>query len=178
MPSPDLQYPIGRFVRVPSLAPAERRAAIRGIASLPSELRAAVRGLGDSQLDTPYRPGGWTVRQVVHHVADSHVNGYIRFRLGLTEELPTIKPYDQDRWSALEDARTAPVELSLVLLDMLHARWARLLESLGPSDFSRMITHPEWEGPLTLDTQLANYRWHGAHHTAQVTALREREGWR
>lgn len=172
---PDLRYPIGRLDRRPTLTTAERRAAIDAMAAAPEALRAAVRGLTDERLDTPYRPGGWTVRQLVHHVADSHLNAYTRFRLGLTEENPVIKPYDQDAWVALPDA-ALPVAVSLDLLDAVHARLVALLRATPDDSFSRTIQHPE-NGPMTLDQLLGVYSWHGRHHTAHITALRERMGW-
>lgn len=173
----DLAYPTGKFVRPRSLTPDERRNAIRTIAETPAKLRAAVQGLTDAQLDTPYRPGGWTVRQVVHHVPDSHMNAYVRFKLALTEDTPNIKPYDEAKWAELEDGRSKLVEHSLSLLDALHARWVFLLERLKPGDFSRAVNHPEWAGPMSLDQLLALYAWHGPHHTAQITTLRARSGW-
>ncbi len=175
MTSPDLRYPIGRVDRRPSLTPAERRAAIDALAEAPEALRAAVRGLTDEQLDTPYRPGGWTVRQLVHHVADSHMNAYTRFRLGLTEDGPTIKPYSQDSWVALPDC-ALPAAVSLGLLDALHTRLVALLRGTPDDAFARTIEHPE-NGPMTLDQMLGVYSWHGRHHTAHITALRERMGW-
>ena len=173
----DPRYPIGKFVRPKSLTPDERARAIETIAHVPANLRAAVQGLTDAQLDTPYRDGGWSVRQVVHHVADSHMNAYVRFKLAMTEDTPTIKPYDEAKWAELEDARSKLVEHSLGLLEALHARWVFMLERLAPADFSRAVNHPEWDTPMTLDHLLALYAWHGPHHTAQVTSLRERKGW-
>jgi uncharacterized damage-inducible protein DinB len=155
---------------------AERQHWLADIAETPARLRAAVAGLTEAQLDTPYRPDGWTVRQVVHHLADSHLNSYVRFRLALTEDEPTIKPYDQERWAKLSDARTAPAELSLTLLDTLHQRWVMLLRSLKPQDFSRALKHPEL-GRVTLEKYLALYAWHGKHHVAHITGLRQRSGW-
>jgi uncharacterized damage-inducible protein DinB len=140
-------------------------------------LRAAVTGLTDAQLDTPYRPGGWTVRQVVHHVPDSHMNAYTRFKLALTEDVPTIKPYDEAKWAELDDSKSKMVEHSLALLEALHARWVFLLERLKPADFDRKLNHPEWDAPMTLDMLLALYAWHGKHHVAHVTELRKRSGW-
>jgi uncharacterized damage-inducible protein DinB len=171
----DLRYPIGPDVVPAATTASERAARVAAIASLPGELRAAVAGLGDAQLDTPYRPGGWTVRQVVHHVADSHANAYIRFKLALTEDDPTIKPYDENRWAALADT-ALPIEVSLRLVDSLHERWATVLRSVAAADFARTYQHPE-RGPQTLDVALASYVWHGRHHTAHITALRAREGW-
>lgn len=173
----DLRYPVGKFVRPNSLRPAERAIAIEAIARTPAAMRAAVSGLTDAQLDTPYRPGGWTVRQVVHHVPDSHMNAYTRFKLALTEDVPTIKPYDEAKWAELEDGKSKLVEHSLTLLDALHARWVFLLERLKPSDFERKVNHPEWETPMSLDALLALYAWHGKHHVAHITSLRERNGW-
>ena len=173
----DLRYPVGRHQRPASLTPEQRRAAIEAIAATPARMRDAVRGLGDIQLDTPYRPDGWTVRQVVHHVPDSHLNAYTRVKLGLTEDTPTIKPYDEAAWATLEDSRTTPVETSLTMLDALHDRWVRVLRSMAPSDFERRINHPEL-GPMTLDQVVAMYEWHGRHHVAHITGLRSRMGWR
>src|SRR5208283_4429646 len=139
----DLRYPIGKFNYDGPLTEENRQRLLGDIAQAPANLRSAVKGLTEAQLDTPYRPGGWTVRQVVHHLADSHLNSYVRFRLALTEDEPTIKPYDQEHWANLSDARTAPAELSLTLLDTLHQRWVLLLRSLKPEDFSRALKHPE-----------------------------------
>lgn len=172
----DLSFPIGRFVRPDSWSETERDEAIAQLAALPERLRAAVAGLTDAQLDTPYRPGGWTVRQVVHHVADSHVNGHIRLRFALTLECPTIMPYDQDRWAQLPDVLALPVEVSLSILDGIHARWAALARSLTTEQARRRFVHPEG-GEQTVDQQLALYAWHGRHHTAHITALRSRERW-
>ena len=172
----DPRYPIGTFERRDTLTPAERRTFIGQIAAAPARMREAVGGLNDEQLDTPYRPGGWTVRQLAHHVPDSHLNSYIRFRLALTEDEPTIKPYHEDRWAELPDARTAPIDSSLTLLDALHERWVMLLRSLTPDQFARTFRHPEL-GLMTLDKNLALYAWHGRHHVAHITGLRERKGW-
>jgi hypothetical protein len=172
----DLSYPVGRFQRPASLSSTERRAGIDVIAAAPAKLRAAVRGLDDAQLDTPYRPDGWTVRQVVHHVPDSHANAFIRCKLALTEDTPTIKPYDQDAWSKLEDARSTPIETSLILLEALHDRWVRILNAMSPSDFDRKLIHPE-NGIMSLDHVVANYEWHSRHHVAHITNLRTRNGW-
>ncbi|MGI9175570.1 MAG: YfiT family bacillithiol transferase [Rhodothermales bacterium] len=176
MATTDLRYPIGPFHRPEAVTAADRREAIDQIAALPENLRAAVHGLTDVQLGTPYRSEGWTVRQVVHHVADSHVNAYARFRLALTEEQPTIKPYEEARWAELPDARTAPLAPSLDLLDALHDRWVRLLRSLEDDAWPRSWHNPE-TGTLALGEALVHYAWHGRHHTAHITALREREGW-
>lgn len=172
----DLRYPVGKFSEKPTITDDERKAFIQQIAEAPAKLREAVKGLNDKQLDTPYRDGGWTVRQVTHHVPDSHLNAYIRFKLGLTENHPTIKPYDQDLWADLIDGKTGPVETSLVLFESVHARWVMLLKSLKPSDFARTLNHPE-NGIMKLDTVLQHYAWHARHHTAQITSLRERMGW-
>ncbi len=174
----DLRYPIGRFERPAQLTTPERSALIDTIAAAPAALRAAVHGLSGTQLDTPYRPEGWTVRQVVHHVPDSHLNSYVRFRLALTEEQPTIKPYDEARWAELPDAKGPLVAESLALLEALHARWVSLLRAMTPAEFARTLVHPERPGaPMTLDMMVALYAWHGRHHVAHITALRERMGW-
>ena len=149
---------------------------IDAIAATPAAVRAAVAGLGDAQLDTPYRPGGWSVRQVVHHLPDSHLNAYCRFKLALTEDAPTIKPYDQDAWATMPDGRSELVAESLALLDALHARWVYLMRRMRPDDFLRTLNHPEWDRPLSLDVMLALYSWHGRHHVAHITELRRREG--
>ena len=174
--TPDLRYPVGRFTRPASLSPAQRKEAIDAIAATPAAMRAAVKGLTDAQLDTPYRPDGWTVRQVVHHVPDSHMNAYCRFKLALTEETPTIRPYDEARWAELSDARDTPIETSLQLLDSLHDRWVRLLRSLQPADWKRTFNHPEL-GIMPLEKNLALYSWHGRHHVAHITELRKKMGW-
>ena len=173
---PDLPYPIGKLDRKSSLSADERRSAIDAIAVAPARLRTAVRDLTESQLDTPYRPDGWTVRQLVHHVADSHMNAYIRFRLALTEDNPTIKPYDEAQWAELPDMRAMPVGVSLDLLDRLHERMVFMLRAIPAPAFSRPLTHPE-NGPMTIDALLNVYAWHGRHHTAHVSALRERMKW-
>jgi len=172
----DLRYPVGPFVRPQTLSDTERRAAIDHIAAAPGALRAAVRGLSESQIDTPYRPGGWTVRQVVHHVPESHLNAYTRFKLALTEDTPTIKPYDENGWSTTAEVQTTPIETSLVLLDALHDRWVRLLNTMTAEQFDRKLNHPE-NGVMNLDQMLALYEWHGRHHAAHITSLRERSGW-
>jgi hypothetical protein len=172
----DLSYPIGKFDFQQPVDAAALPALIGEIEALPSALRAAVACLNQDQLDTPYRPGGWTVRQAVHHVADSHINSTIRLRLALTEEAPTIRTYEQQLWAELADARTMPVEFSLQILEGVHARWAYLLKSMAPGDFARTYRHPE-VGLLRLDTNVAWYAWHGKHHTAHITGLRQRMGW-
>lgn len=172
----DLRYPIGPFEYRGESTPEQRCEFIRRIERTPANLRSAVRNLSDRQLDTAYRPGGWTVRQVVHHVPDSHLNSYARFRLAITEDKPTIKPYEQQLWAELADARTAPVEVSLALLESLHRRWVLLLRSMKDEDFGRAFVHPE-SGEVTLDRNLALYAWHGDHHVAHITGLRERMHW-
>jgi uncharacterized damage-inducible protein DinB len=175
--SDDQRYPTGRFSSVKRpLTPAERAASIEAIRVHPKRIRAAVGGLSESQLDTPYRDGGWTVRQVVHHVVDSHTNAYIRFKLAITEDNPTVRPYQEKLWAELPDAKTMPVEASLSILDGIHARWAVLLESLAPEQFRRPLHHPEM-GDITIDTLVELYGWHGAHHVAHITGLRARKGW-
>src|SRR2546425_5566949 len=171
----DLRYPIGKFSPVSNPTQEQRRKLINEISRAPAKLRAAVSGLSEKQLNTPYRPEGWTVRQVVHHVPDSHLNAYVRFKLALTERQPTIKPYDEKLWASLEDVRKTPVETSLSLLESLHERWVVLLRSLAAGDFARTLQHPEL-GIMTLDALLAMYAWHGRHHVAHITSLRERMG--
>jgi uncharacterized damage-inducible protein DinB len=173
---PDLRYPIGKLDRKSVLTPAERTAAIDAIAAAPGQLRAVVAGLSDAQLDTPYRPGGWTVRQLVHHVADSHMNAYTRFRLAFTEENPVIKPYEESKWAELDDARTMPPDVSLAMLDAMHSRLVTLLRATPADAFQRRLNHPE-NGPMTVDALLSVYSWHGKHHVAHVTSLKEREKW-
>lgn len=171
----DLRYPIGQWT-MPDAAPATLARLIDDIAGQPAALRAAIHGLSDAQLDTPYRDGGWTVRQVVHHVADSHMNAYVRVKLALTGDRPTIAPYDEARWAVLPDARLAP-DVSLALLDALHARWVTILRALAPDDFdNHAYRHPEM-GDVPLRAALGIYAWHGRHHVAHVTGLRERMGW-
>jgi hypothetical protein len=172
----DLRYPIGKFTTEGVALATERAHFIAQIERAPAELRAAVQGLSREQLDTPYRPDGWTVRQVVHHVPDSHMNSFIRCKLALTEEEPTIKPYDEDSWARLGDVRNTAVEVSLSLLESLHQRWVVLLRSLRDEDWSRKFRHPEL-GLMSLEKNLALYAWHGRHHVAHITALRERRGW-
>ena len=171
-----LRYPIGRFAPPASSLPSIRAAHIQTLRLLPERLRAAVADLSDTQLDTPYREGGWTVRQVTHHVPDSHMNAYIRFKLALTEDEPTIKPYMEDRWATLPDSQSMPLEVSLALLQSLHERWVRLLRSLQPEDWKRTFRHPEL-GVMPLEKALAMYAWHGRHHVAHIMELRKRMGW-
>ena len=173
--SDELRYPIGRFRPPAASTPGIRAAQIETLRRLPERLRAAVAGLNDAQLDTPYRDGGWTVRQVVHHFADSHANSVIRFKLALTEDWPTIKPYDEAAWARLPDTRL-PIDSSLVFIDGLHARWVALLESMSEEDFQRGFNHPE-RGRHESATSLALYEWHSRHHTAHITSLRARMGW-
>jgi hypothetical protein len=172
----DLRYPIGKFTHSEPLNEEQRRIFCDQIAEAPANLRAAIKGLSEKHLETPYRPDGWTVRQVVHHVPESHMNSYIRFKLALTEDDPTIKPYAEDRWAQTPDVRATPLEVSLALLDSLHDRWVRLLRLLGPDDWKRTFRHPE-VGPMTLDKTLALYAWHGRHHVAHITELRKRMSW-
>jgi len=172
----DLRYPIGQFQNVVKMTEAQRLGLIDEIAAAPGNLRAAVAGLTPAQLDTEYRPGGWTVRQVVHHMPDSHMNAFVRFKLALTENEPTIKPYDEAGWANLADVKATPVEISFALLDNLHVRWVALLRALTPSDLARKYHHPEL-GLVSLDDALALYAWHGRHHVAHVTSLRERRAW-
>jgi hypothetical protein len=176
MDTPDLRYPVGEFRFPKSVSAEDLTRFIDQISDAPARLRAAMAGLADAQLDTPYRPGGWTVRQLAHHVPDSHINSYVRFRLALTEDEPVIKPYEESRWAELPDARTAPVEVSLALLENLHARWVPLLRSLSGADWKRSFRHPEL-GLVSLENNAALYAWHGRHHVAHITALRERMGW-
>lgn len=173
----DLRYPIGKPLLEGVLTPEQQRAMIDEIGRTPAKVRAAVNGLNTEQLNTPYRPGGWTVQQVVHHLADSHINAFVRFKLGLTEEQPTIKPYDEKLWAETADVHIARVEVSLKLLEALHERWVVLLRSITPADFSRQLYHPE-RGAMTLENILRIYEWHGRHHTAHVESLRQRMGWR
>ena len=172
----DPRYPVGQFAMPAEITPAARTAAIDEIAAAPAKIRAAVGGLSDVQLDTPYREGGWTVRQVVHHVADSHINAYIRLRLALTESEPTIKPYEESVWAKLEDAAHAPVEVSLKLIEPLHDRWVRLLKTVTPEQFARPLRHPE-HGVKNVNWLVFLYAWHGRHHTAHITELRKQKGW-
>jgi hypothetical protein len=172
----DLRYPIGKFTFDGSLTEKQRNQFIDGIEQAPAKLRAAVSGLSPQQLDTAYRPDGWTVRQVVHHIADSHLNAYLRFKWALTEDEPTIKPYYEDRWAELEEARSAPIEISLALLESLHKRWVWMLRSIKPEGWKRAFRHPEL-GLMGLEKNLAMYAWHGKHHVAHITSLRERMKW-
>jgi uncharacterized damage-inducible protein DinB len=172
----DPRYPIGKYEQPKEVTPAARKQAIEEIAAAPAKMRAAVKGLNDAQLDTAYREGGWTARQVVHHVADSHLNAYVRLRLALTENEPTIKPYEEGSWAELPDAKSAPVEVSLAMMDSLHDRWVRLLRTLSDGDYAKTFRHPE-HGVRTVDWLLFLYTWHGKHHTAHITQLRQAKGW-
>jgi hypothetical protein len=172
----DARYPIGKFHFDGPPSERQRASFIDDIEQAPAALRAAVKGLTPAQFDSPYREGGWTVRQVAHHVPDSHMNAYVRFKLALTEDEPTIKPYAEDRWAQLTDTQSTSVEVSLALLESLHTRWVTLLRSLRPEDWKRNFRHPEL-GLVSLEKNLAIYSWHGRHHVAHVTELRKRMGW-
>jgi uncharacterized damage-inducible protein DinB len=172
----DVRFPVGNFILDPEVTPAKRRSWIQAMSETAARLAAAVEGLDDAQLDTPYREGGWTPRQVVHPLADAHLNGFARFKLALTEDQPDIKTYEEDLWAETADARQAPVELSLALLAALHARWTLLLESLTDAQFGRAFRHPQ-RGVMTIDKAIQLYAWHGVHHAAHVTGLRAGRGW-
>ena len=172
-----LRYPIGRYRSKPELTSEERRDAVDQLAELPEQLAEAIAGLSREQIDTPYRPDGWTIRQVVHHLPDSHMNAYVRFKLALTENEPTIRPYDEALWAMLADSRDTPLGVSLALLRALHERWVILLRPMVPGEFARRLNHPE-RGVETLDSKLFEYAWHGRHHVAHITSLRSRMGWR
>ena len=173
---PDPRYPIGKFSFEGPVTAEQKKQYLDDIEQTPARLRAAVGGLSDQQLNTPYREGGWTVRQVAHHVPDSHMNAYIRFKLALTEDEPTIRPYMEDRWAELPESKQAPIEVSLALLDSLHQRWTLVLSNISNADWKRTFRHPEI-GLLSLERTLALYAWHGKHHVAHVTSLREKMGW-
>ena len=172
----DPRYPIGEFSMEGEIAPETLRGFVDIIAHAPAEFRAAVRGLTQSQLDTRYREGGWTIRQVIHHVADSHMNSYIRYKLALTEENPTIKPYAEDRWAELIDGKTADIEVSLCLIENTHERLVTMMRSLTPEQWKRTFNHPE-RGIMPLDVTAALYAWHCKHHLAHITTLCARKGW-
>jgi len=174
--SVDPRYPIGKFVPPQVMTPGVRQEMIEIVAATPAKVREAVAGLNSAQLDVPYREGGWTVKQVVHHLADSHLNAYTRFKLALTEDNPMVKPYDETAWAELADSVTTPVETSVVLLETLHTRWVNLLRSMSEADFHKTYRHPDY-GARTLDQLLALYAWHGPHHVAHITELRKRMGW-
>jgi uncharacterized damage-inducible protein DinB len=173
----DAQYPIGKFTFDPDVTPEKRARWIEDIAAAPALFRTAVAHLNDAQLDTSYREGGWTVRQVIHHMADSHLNNLVRFRLALTEDEPAITGYDPAKWAEMPDAKTGPVEVSLTLLGAIHARWVLLLKFMTAADFARTFRRPDGQ-VVTLDRALQTYAWHGKHHAAQITGLRERKGWK
>ena len=168
----DPRFPIGTFDRDVAVPRGEL---IQTVKTLPTDIDTAVAGLSDAQLDTPYRDGGWTLRQTVHHVADSHMNAYVRFKLALTEDVPTIRPYYEDRWADLADSKM-PVDVSLKLIAGIHERWANLLDAMTDADFERELEHPD-SGRWTLEKLLALYAWHSRHHTAHITATRDRNGW-
>ena len=172
----DLRYPIGKWVPVP-YSEKTRDSLMTDIRFLPRQLEYAILNLDEAQLGTPYREGGWTLRQVIHHVADSHMNAYIRFKWGLTEDKPTIKPYDEAKWAQLPDTEHVPINVSLTLLHALHARLYELLKHMQEDDWKRSVVHPEHGRVFTLWDLLGMYAWHGRHHTAHVTGLRERMGW-
>ena len=172
----DLRYPIGRFEPPDPITGADVARWIDEIEALPDEMRRAVAGLTDEQLDPPYRPGGWTLRQVVHHVPDSHLNSYVRFKWALTEDEPTIKTYEEARWAELADYRTVPISISLDFLTLLHRKWSALLRALTPEQWSRRFVHPEW-GKIDLATTAGQYAWHGRHHLAHITTTVARHGW-
>lgn len=176
MTDTSLQYPVGRFAAPDVITAADVAAAIDTIAGTPAAMRAAVAGLSPAQLETPYRDGGWTVRQVVHHVADSHMHAYTRVKFAFTEVAPTIRPYDEATWAELPDVAVVPVEVSLGLIDGIHARWVACLRGVDAAMLQRTFVHPEL-GPQTVDLSLLRYAWHGRHHVAHVTALRSRMGW-
>ncbi|WP_174887672.1 YfiT family bacillithiol transferase [Cohnella herbarum] len=173
----DLRYPIGQFEHEDEITPQRRQEWITEISSLPTKLASALEGLGKDQLNTPYRPDGWTIRQVAHHIADSHLNSFTRFKLALTEEQPTIRPYYEDRWALLDDTTKAPVELSTTLIAALHERWVMLLRSMSEQDYARTFYHPGSKLTIRLDYALGSYAWHGRHHVAHITSLRKRMGW-
>ena len=172
----NLRYPIGEFTVPREVSQTQRDAHLDNLSQLPQRVMRTIEGLSETQLNTPYRPGGWRVRQVVHHLPDSHLNSYTRFKLALSEDNPTIRPYDEAQWAELGDS-DAPVEVSLALLDALHQRWVILLRTLSEREWQRTFNHPESGETLTLAQNLAQYAWHGEHHLAQITSLREREGW-
>jgi uncharacterized damage-inducible protein DinB len=167
----DPRFPTGKLIFDPDVNDDKRRHWIESIRTTPAKLRAAVSGITDRQLDTPYREGGWTIRQVIHHIPESHANAFVRFKLALTEDTPTIKPYDEDAWAKLPDVSRAPIESSLALVEALHVRWVTLLEVMQDGDFRRPLMHPE-RGQITLDTLLQTYAWHGPHHIGHVEMVR------
>lgn len=172
----DLQYPVGKFERQANYTALEIQESIEVLEKLPQQMRAAMNGLSASQLETPYREGGWSLRQVVHHVPDSHINSFVRFKLALTEENPTIKPYDEAAWAELSDSRDTPIQTSLDLLEALHERWVIVLRAIKPEDWRRTFNHPQ-NGAMTLEYALALYAWHSRHHLGHITQTRARMGW-
>ena len=172
-----LKYPIGKFNRPEIISEEAIAGWIKSIEELPTLLKAAVFALNEEQLNTPYRPDGWTVRQVVHHVADSHMNSFIRFKLALTEENPTIKPYHEEKWAEMEDEKGFPIEPSLAIIENLHKRWVKMLKSMKSEDFNRTFFHPENKRTISLNENTALYAWHGKHHVAHITSLAERQMW-
>lgn len=172
----DLRYPIGKFEARP-YSEQLKQEWLNDIKLLPGLLEQALLNLDEAQLDTPYRDGGWTVKEVTHHVADSHINAYCRFKLGLTENNPTIKPYEESLWAKLDDTKNLPVNISITLLHALHLRWYEILRNLAREDWNRTIRHPQYETNTTLFELLGRYSWHGLHHVAHITSLRERMGW-
>lgn len=172
----DIRYPIGKYIEQP-FSDELLKEWLLDIQYLPQFLENALINLDEHQIDTPYREGGWTIRQVVHHVADSHMNAFIRFKLGLSEENPSIKPYDQDVWAEMPDTKNLPVNISATLLFALHRRWIELLNNIQPTEWNRTLFHPEYKKTMTLWYVLGLYAWHSRHHVAQITALRKRMGW-
>jgi len=172
----DIRYPVGPCVWSPEVSAEEKQQHLRDISELPLMLHAAVAGLAPQHLDIPYREGGWSIRQMVHHIPESHMNSYIRFKLALTEDQPTIKPYDENLWGQMPDSRTAPIDMSLDLTDALHRRWSVVLSNMTDADFEKSVRHPEI-GVLKLKSMLAGYGWHSRHHVAQIAATRRRMGW-
>jgi DinB superfamily len=168
----DLRYPTGKFSFDPAVTPGTRAKSIAAIREAPALMRAALQGLSDARLDTPYRDGGWTPRQIAHHVAESHMNAYIRFKLALTESNPTIKPYDEKLWAKTADVAREPAGTSIALLESLHMRWVTVLETMTPEDFTRTVFHPEHKRELSLDWMLQLYAWHGRHHAAHIALVK------
>ncbi|MBK9636370.1 MAG: bacillithiol transferase BstA [Bacteroidetes bacterium] len=173
----DPRYPIGKYLPQADFTKEVMENWLAIIAALPTQLDLAIKNLNDDQLDTPYRDGGWTVRQVVHHVADSHMNAYIRFKLALTEENPTIKPYQEERWAELADSKYGTLEDSLMLLKVLHSKWSHVMQNMSDEEWDRTFTHPQYNRVSTLKFNLGLYAWHSQHHTAHITHLRSRKGW-
>jgi hypothetical protein len=171
-----LKYPVGKYAEQP-FSDNQLKAWMADIQFLPQHIEHAIINLDEEQLETPYRPGGWTVKQLVHHVADSHMNAYIRFKLGLTEDNPTIKPYDQDAWSTMADTKNLPINISITLLHALHKRWYEILKNISAEEWNRIVIHPEYKKEMTLWYLLGMYAWHSRHHVAHITSLRERMKW-